>query len=117
MQRGRRTVAPCVSHHYPRRSVRAPVDRRIAKWLDRHTAQDVCPWNEKFSQPATEEPFTPRSDLAEPNVAVFAEMADTEFNAQFADTPLARAKAAGIRRNAQAVRAHRARTSCAHRAR
>lgn len=77
-----------------------PVASGIAKWFDRHTSQEVCPWNAKFSRPATEEAFTPRPELVTSDVAAFATMDDTEFNARFGDTPLSRAKRAGLVRNA-----------------
>src|SRR5665647_3904720 len=34
------------------RSVWLPVPSGIAKWFDRHTSQEVCPWNAKFSREA-----------------------------------------------------------------
>jgi epoxyqueuosine reductase len=65
--------------------------------------QEVCPWNVKFSRPATEEAFTPRAELVAPDLAVFAAMDDAEFRARFGDTPLRRAKLRGLQRNAAAV--------------
>ena len=65
--------------------------------------QDVCPWNEKFSREATEPLFKARPELAAPDVAAFASMDSAAFKARFGDTPLARAKLAGLQRNAAAV--------------
>ncbi len=65
--------------------------------------QDVCPWNMKFSRPATEPAFMPRPELVEPELRAFASMDDATFKARFGDTPLARAKLVGIKRNAAAV--------------
>ncbi|MFA6165020.1 MAG: tRNA epoxyqueuosine(34) reductase QueG [Gemmatimonadaceae bacterium] len=65
--------------------------------------QDVCPWNAKFSRAATEGAFTPRAELADPDIADFAAMDDAAFKARFGDTPLRRAKRAGLQRNAAAV--------------
>ncbi len=65
--------------------------------------QEVCPWNAKFSRAATEPAFTPRSEFMEPDVAAFASMDDTAFKARFGDTPLMRARRAGLQRNAVAM--------------
>lgn len=63
----------------------------------------MCPWNAKFSRPATEPAFTPRDALVDPALTAFAAMDDAAFKAHFGDTPLSRAKRAGIQRNAAAV--------------
>lgn len=61
--------------------------------------QDVCPWNRKA--PTTNEPaFQPRSDLHPADCARLLSLSDAQFDAQFGDTPLARAGRAGIVRNA-----------------
>jgi len=65
--------------------------------------QEVCPWNEKFSRPATEQAFTPRAELATPDVAAFAAMNDAEFKSWFGNTPLSRAQHTGVQRNAMAL--------------
>jgi epoxyqueuosine reductase len=65
--------------------------------------QEVCPWNVKFSRAATEPAFTPRVALVEPDIASFAAMDDAAFKARFGDTPLSRAKRAGLQRNAATV--------------
>ena len=66
----------------------------------------MCPWNVKFSQDATEPAFAPRTELATPAVETFAAMNDAAFKQQFGDTPLMRAKRAGLQRNAVAVLRH-----------
>ncbi len=65
--------------------------------------QEVCPWNVKFSRDAAEDAFTPRAALVAPDLAVFATTTDTDFKSQFGDTPLSRAKRAGLARNAATV--------------
>jgi epoxyqueuosine reductase len=65
--------------------------------------QTCCPWNVKFSRAATEEAFTPRAELVTPDIAAFTAMNDVEFKARLGDTPLARAKRAGLSRNAAAT--------------
>lgn len=79
------------------------VETRITNRFDRHTSQEVCPWNAKFSRSATEPAFTPRAELVAPDIAAFAAMDDAEFKTRFGDTPLSRAKRAGIARNAVVV--------------
>ncbi len=65
--------------------------------------QEVCPWNEKFSRPASEPAFALRPELATPASAEFATMGDLEFKRRFGDTPLVRAKRCGLARNAIAA--------------
>ncbi|MBW7933409.1 MAG: hypothetical protein H3C62_07310 [Gemmatimonadaceae bacterium] len=57
----------------------------------------------KFATDATEPAFAPRAELIAPDLASFATMDDTEFKAKFGDTPLSRAKRAGLERNAMAL--------------
>jgi len=45
----------------------------------------------------------PRPELVTPDVVAFAELSDAEFKARLGDTPLSRAKRAGLRRNAASV--------------
>lgn len=85
------------------RSVTLPVQSGISKRFCRHTSQEVCPWNAKFSRAASEPAFTPRAELVEPDIAAFTAMDDAEFKARFGDTPLMRAKRMGLARNAAAV--------------
>ncbi len=65
--------------------------------------QEVCPWNAKFSRAATEPAFAPRGEITTPDLAAFETMDDIEFKARFGDTPLSRAKRAGLQRNATTV--------------
>ncbi len=85
------------------RRTRPPVERRIVRWFNRHTSQELCPWNAKFSRAATEPAFTPRPELVDPDIASIAAMDDAAFKALFGDTPLSRAKRAGMQRNAAGV--------------
>ncbi len=81
----------------------------MARWFDRHTSQEVCPWNARFSRAATEPAFSPRAELETPDLIAFATMDVAEFKARFGDTPLSRAKRAGLARNAATVAVNRAR--------
>jgi epoxyqueuosine reductase len=61
--------------------------------------QDVCPWNRKA--PATDaREFQPRMELVNPALEWLAEMSAEEFNRTFRESPVRRAKRAGMRRNA-----------------
>ncbi|MCX5763009.1 MAG: hypothetical protein NTW72_16160 [Gemmatimonadetes bacterium] len=57
----------------------------------------------KFSRAASEEAFTPHAELEAPDLAAFATMDDAEFKVRCGDTPLMRAKRAGLQRNASTV--------------
>ena len=61
--------------------------------------QDVCPWNSKA--PVTEAAeFEPRPELVNPALDWLAEMTAETFRQAFRDSPVRRAKHAGLRRNA-----------------
>lgn len=60
---------------------------------------EVCPWNVRFAEPATEPAFAPRPDPDLDDPGYFDRMTDEQFAARFADTPLARPGLAGMRRN------------------
>jgi epoxyqueuosine reductase QueG len=45
----------------------------------------------------------PRPELVTPDLAALATIGDVEFKARFGDTPLSRAKLAGLQRNAATV--------------
>ena len=102
-----RAFRPCDVRSVPTlavRSVFAPVASGNSKWFCRHSSQNACPWNAKFSRPVTEEAFTPRAELVVPDAGAFTVMGDVEFKQRFSDTPLARAKRSGLARNAAALR-------------
>ena len=66
--------------------------------------QDVCPWNVKFASPTDDTAFAPRDELARPDIDLLRAVDDADFNRRFEDTPLSRAGARGIRRNAAAIK-------------
>lgn len=70
--------------------------------------QDVCPWNERFARPLPEEsPFSARPALGGKDARTLARdllaMSDAEFRAEFAGSPMKRAKLRGLKRNAAVV--------------
>ena len=60
---------------------------------------EVCPWNLRFAAESTVPDFRPRGDLREAGEDFFDRMTEGEFQARFADTPLARPGLARMRRN------------------
>lgn len=63
--------------------------------------QDVCPWNNKFSQKTSVKEFLPRN--AELNVNEILNMNEEEFKIRFSDSPIKRAKLKGLKRNAKFI--------------
>lgn len=69
--------------------------------------QEVCPWNEKFALPLSEEAFQPRPVVAGKDSYMLARellvMSDEEFRVAFKGSPMKRAKLRGLKRNAAVV--------------
>lgn len=65
--------------------------------------QDVCPWS-SFQQPTDETDFEPRAGMTDLSIDELESMTDQEFDDRFQGTPVRRATATGIRRNARALR-------------
>lgn len=81
---------------------------RIGPWLfGCDVCQEVCPWNGKFAQPATEPRFTPRPELVSPDPHELLALDDEAFAARYADTAFERPGRAGMARNAAQVLANR----------
>ena len=66
--------------------------------------QDVCPWNQKFSNPTAEVAFSPRDGNLSPQLSELAEMTEDRFREHFQGSPVKRTKHAGLLRNINAVR-------------
>ncbi len=62
------------------------------------TCQDVCPWN-RFSKPHQEKQFTPIPEILNLSTTEWQSMTEEIFKKVFKDSPLKRAKFAGIQRN------------------
>ena len=60
--------------------------------------QDVCPWNNYRRAAVTDEPGF-RAANARPNLEELAALSEDEFNARFANTPIARVRYDGFLRN------------------
>jgi epoxyqueuosine reductase len=69
--------------------------------------QDVCPWNVRFSRPATEPAFAARSALEPRSAGELArellEMTQPVYAERFRRSPMKRAKLRGLQRNAAVV--------------
>ncbi len=65
--------------------------------------QEVCPWNERFTRPAREEAYRVREGLDGPSLVELADkllsLDDEGFRELFRDSPIKRAKRAGLLRN------------------
>ena len=64
---------------------------------------DVCPWNQRFSQPTSAPEFQPSAALSGAGPDFFERMTEEEFSDRFGDTPLERPGLAGMRRNFRAA--------------
>ncbi len=60
--------------------------------------QDVCPWN-RFSKPHSENQFTPIPEILNFSKSDWEDLTEESFKIIFKDSPLKRAKFAGIKRN------------------
>jgi len=84
------------------------VDSRISKRLYRHISQEVCPWNQKFSQELTAgSPFAAREFVAGKDALTLARdivaLDRDAFSAAFRKSPMKRAKLRGLQRTAAVV--------------
>lgn len=64
--------------------------------------QDVCPWN-SFSNPHNEPHFKPKPEILSFSKKDWQEISEETFNKTFADSPLARPKFKGIKRNLEFI--------------
>jgi epoxyqueuosine reductase len=64
--------------------------------------QEVCPWN-RFQEPTDEPGFLPRPGLTDITIQEIESMTDAEFATRFEGSPVRRATAEGLRRNARAL--------------
>jgi epoxyqueuosine reductase len=87
---------------------RGPIPDELAERLQGYVfgcdiCNDVCPWNQRFSQPTLIPEFQSRRRLDGAGPEFFEEMTEAEFDQEFGDTPLERAGLDGMRRNLRAV--------------
>jgi epoxyqueuosine reductase len=65
--------------------------------------QDVCPWNEKFSQPTPLAEFYPRSENIDQPLRALGTMTEEDFRRRFKNSPVKRTKFSGFIRNVRHV--------------
>ena len=73
--------------------------------VSRHTSQEVCPWNVKFSRDVSEPALAPRAEIADVTLEEWAAMDEAEWKRRTQGTALRRAKWEGFRRNVAVARA------------
>ncbi|HVR27045.1 MAG TPA: tRNA epoxyqueuosine(34) reductase QueG [Candidatus Polarisedimenticolia bacterium] len=83
---------------------RGAIPEDIRSGMGRHIfgcdiCQDVCPWNRKAPATTAAE-FQARPELVNPALDWLAEISPKEFRSTFKNSPVRRAKRAGLRRNA-----------------
>ena len=61
--------------------------------------QEVCPWNEKFSQISNEQGFQQRLNLQERNISEWKNLSKEEFSKLFKGSAVKRTKFEGLKRN------------------
>jgi len=72
--------------------------------VSRHTSQEVCPWNVKFSRDVSEPALAPRAEIADVTLEEWAAMDEAEWKRRTQGTALRRAKWEGFRRNVAVAR-------------
>ena len=97
----------CISYITIEQKPKTDIDPKLGatfeNWvLGCDICQDVCPWN-RFQQPTNEEAFEPRAGMLDLTVAELREMTDEEFQKRFQGSPVRRATAEGMRRNARGL--------------
>ncbi|MYG80879.1 MAG: tRNA epoxyqueuosine(34) reductase QueG [Gemmatimonadetes bacterium] len=99
-------AARCIS--YLTIELRGPIPEELRPAIGNRVygcdiCQEVCPWNEKFSAPATEPGYAPRADLDGASLVGLAErllaMSGKAFLREFRDSPVSRARRNGLLRN------------------
>ncbi len=63
--------------------------------------QDVCPWNNKFSEVTSINEFFPQIDHKEMNLQKIINMENSEFKKKFERSPIKRSKLKGLKSNAE----------------
>lgn len=62
--------------------------------------QQVCPWNQRFAQPSSDSVFQTRPFLENPRPIEFLQLSTEDYRRELRNSPLKRAKRAGLLRNA-----------------
>jgi epoxyqueuosine reductase len=97
----------CISYITIEQKPKQEIDPGLGGKLDNWAfgcdiCQDVCPWN-RFRQPTDEGDFEPRPGMLDLTIGELREMSDEEFARRFQGSPVRRATAEGLRRNARGL--------------
>jgi epoxyqueuosine reductase len=97
----------CISYitieQKPKEELPAELARSMENWaFGCDICQDVCPWN-RFQQPTGEASFEPRPGVLDLTLAELRAITDEEFQERFTGSPVRRATAEGMRRNARGI--------------
>jgi epoxyqueuosine reductase len=77
---------------------------QVGEWLfGCDICQDVCPWNVRFARATSDPAFTPRPEIAHPDLAALLGLGTSAFENRYGDTAFERPGVEGVRRNAHAV--------------
>ncbi len=92
----------CIS--YLTIELKGPIPRELRPLIGNRVfgcdiCQEVCPWNRRFAQPASEPAFQPREDAVAPRLLDLMAMDDGGFRQRFGGSPIQRAKRRGLLRN------------------
>jgi epoxyqueuosine reductase len=98
----------CISYITIEQKPKNELDPSLAATFDNWAfgcdiCQDVCPWN-RFQTPTTESDFEPRPGILDLTIDELRTMSDEEFRERFQGSPVRRATAEGIRRNARGLK-------------
>jgi epoxyqueuosine reductase len=96
----------CIAYHTIENRTELPI--AIAQNLNNWVAgcdicQDVCPWNQRFSQVTTEPDFLPYSENLNPELSELAEISEADYVRRFTGSALRRIKIERLRRNGAAI--------------
>jgi epoxyqueuosine reductase len=92
----------CIS--YLTIELKNPIPAQLRPQLDNwifgcDICQQVCPWNERFATSTSDQAFTIRPGVIDPDLLTELELSPEEFNRKFKNHPIKRAKRRGYLRN------------------
>ena len=94
---------PYLTIEYRGEDLPAEFHEGLGRWVfGCDICQDVCPWN-SFAAETADPSFQPREGAVRPDLGTLANLSDEDFRSRFRGSPVARAKAKGMRRNARTV--------------
>lgn len=100
---GTRCISYVTIEQKPKEELSRQLGESMENWaFGCDVCQDVCPWN-RFQKPTDEPSFQPRPGVLDLTIEQLREMSDEEFQERFQGSPVRRATAEGIRRNARGI--------------